>query len=114
MGCPLPAPHDHKRTKGSRQGWVSLLSGTFTIETSLKAREDRARRVLAKYGYVLRKTPARSWLRQYYGPGYMIVEIHRNLVVSGCGSRPYQDRIEGIERYAFKPLPRQQTPGARP
>ncbi len=78
------------------------------MEASLKIREDRARRALAKRGYILRKTPARSWLRQYYEPGYMIIEANRNLVVSGCGQREYEDNIEQVEWFAFERLPAQE------
>lgn len=60
-----------------------------------KSRENRARRALAKLGLSLRKTPARSWLRTYYGPGYMV--LSGGTVVSGCASREYSDRLEDVE-----------------
>jgi hypothetical protein len=60
------------------------------MEASVKNREDRARRALANRGYVLRKTPARSWLRQHYEPGYVIVDQWTNTAVSGCCEREYE------------------------
>ncbi len=65
-----------------------------------KIREDRARRTLARNGYRLRKTPARSWLRQAYGPGYMIIDNARNFVVSGCTAYEYSDTLEDVEAFA--------------
>ena len=52
---------------------------------SEKIREDRQRRRLARAGYALAKTPARSWLRAEYGPGYEIMQ--GNTVVAGCSQR---------------------------
>lgn len=49
---------------------------------ALKVREDRARRRLAREGYLLRKDRARSWNVDHQG-GYMIVEADRNLIVAG-------------------------------
>lgn len=68
-----------------------------------KTREDRVRRALSKRGYILKKTPARSWQRESFGVGYMIVEANRNFVVSGCTSRPYSDDLEDVEAFAFAP-----------
>lgn len=79
------------------------------MEASVKVREDRVRRALAKRGYILRKTPARSWLRQHYGPGYMIIEAHRNRIVSGCRHHAYEDNIEQVERFAFDHLPAEEA-----
>jgi len=79
------------------------------MEAYLKSREDRVRRALAKRGYVLRKTPARSWLRQYYGLGYMIIKAYGNLIVSGCGSRGYEAKIEQVEWLTFEHLPAKQA-----
>ncbi|RUW58361.1 hypothetical protein EOA16_28030 [Mesorhizobium sp. M7A.F.Ca.US.008.03.1.1] len=62
-----------------------------------KSREDNARRRLSKHGFRLRKTPARSWLRAYYGPGYMITE--NNTVVRGCHGREYTDTLADVESY---------------
>jgi hypothetical protein len=88
--------------------------GTFAVEGSLmeeclKVREDRVRCALIKRGYLLRKTPARSWLRQHYGPGYMIIEADRNLVVSGYRRRAYEDDIEHAEWFAFERPPAEET-----
>lgn len=63
----------------------------------IKRREDRARRQLARMGYRLNKTPTRSWLRAYYGPGYMILD--GNTVVSGCFGREYSDTLERVEEF---------------
>jgi hypothetical protein len=71
------------------------------MEVSEKKREDRARRALAKHGLILKKTPSRSWLRQHYGPGYMIID-YRNCVISGACNREYEDTLEHIEWYAFE------------
>jgi hypothetical protein len=57
-------------------------------------------RVLAKNGYRLCKTPSRSWLRSYYGTGCMIVD-QNNCVVSGCGSREYQDNLSQVEDFCL-------------
>jgi hypothetical protein len=67
-------------------------------EPSIKMREDRARRALAKHYYHLRKTPSRSWLRQYYDPGYMIMD-RTNTVREGCYSREYQATLERVEEF---------------
>ncbi len=62
-----------------------------------KIREDRQRRRFTKASYHLRKTPARSWLRQYYGAGYMI--LLNNFVVDGCGQRAYMMTLEEVEAF---------------
>ncbi len=64
-----------------------------------KIREDRLRRRLAKTGYRLAKTPSRSWLRQEFGVGYMVVS-DRNFVHEGCWSRPYEATLEQAEAFA--------------
>lgn len=74
------------------------------MPASEKNREDRVRRALAKHDYVLKKTPARSWLREYYGPGYMIID-DSNTVVEGCSSRGYESDLERVEWFAFEYLP---------
>ena len=74
-----------------------------------EVREDRVRRVLAKRGYILRKTPARSWLRQFYEPGYRIIEVARDLLVSDSGDCEYQDDIEQVGWFAFELLPAEQS-----
>lgn len=67
---------------------------------STKIREDRLRRLLTKHDHKLLKTPARSWFREYYGPGYMIINTLNNTIVSGCYWREYQDTLEGAEAFA--------------
>lgn len=64
-----------------------------------KSRENRVRRQLARQGYALKKTPARSAYRQWYGPGYMIVD-ERNVVISGAINRPYSDSLADVGAYA--------------
>jgi hypothetical protein len=54
--------------------------------------------MLAKLDYRLSKTPARSWLRPYYGPGYQV--LRNNYVVAGCGSCKYRMSIEEVEDFA--------------
>lgn len=70
------------------------------MSTNEKSREDRVRRILAKRGLRLEKTPARSWLRHHYPIGYMIVRD--NCVVEGCGSRPYQATLADIEAFMVR------------
>jgi hypothetical protein len=67
-------------------------------EPSIKVREDRARRALAKHDYCLRKTPSRSWLREYYGPGYMIID-QSNTVRAGSSSRQYDANLKDVEEF---------------
>lgn len=74
--------------------------GTVAM-TSEKNREDRVRRALAKDGYRLCKTPARSWRRECHGVGYMIVDETNN-VVSGSGAMPFSDTLEDVEAFAFQ------------
>ncbi|WP_104823106.1 hypothetical protein [Rhizobium sp. NXC24] len=66
-----------------------------------KIREDRVRRALKKRGMRLAKTPSRSWLRDYYGPGYMIIDTTLNAVVSGGSNRAYSDSLEDVEDFTF-------------
>lgn len=67
--------------------------------TPEKIREDRVRRALAKDGYRLHKTPARSWRREHFGVGYMIVEVDRNFAVSGYSPVPYSDSLDEVEEF---------------
>jgi hypothetical protein len=84
-----------------------------------KIREDRLRRSLNKLEHRLEKTPARSWLREHYGPGYQVVDL-TNTVVFGCWNRQYQATLDEVEAFALKlqtkakasDIP-QQNPGAR-
>lgn len=68
--------------------------------TTEKIREDRVRRALIRAGYMLKKTPARSWRREHVGIGYMIVDLN-NCVVSGGTLQPYSDTLEDVEAFAF-------------
>lgn len=72
-----------------------------TYTPSEKTRESRARRALAKLGYRLHKTPARSWLRSHYGAGYMITE--NNCIVAGCYNHEYEITLTKVEDFARKP-----------
>ena len=72
--------------------------GAMSDEPSIRVREDRARRALARYRHRLHKTPARSWLRKY-GPGYMIVEAYTNTVVMGATNRAYTATLEDVEGF---------------
>jgi hypothetical protein len=69
---------------------------------TIKIREDRARRALAKGGYRLCKTPSRSWLRSYYGPGYEIYDDRNNLVAGNYDKR-YALKLEQVEDFAKQP-----------
>jgi hypothetical protein len=71
----------------------------MTKEVSEKTREDRVCRELVKHGLALIKIPSRFWLRDFYAPGYMILE--GNIVVSGVYQRQYEDTLEHVEWYAF-------------
>ena len=67
-------------------------------EKALEAREARLRRQLAKLNdYRLEKTPARSYLRRWFGVGYQIVS--QNIVVAGCGSRQFMMSLEDVEGF---------------
>lgn len=67
---------------------------------SEKIREDRLRRKLISSGYRLKKTPARSSLRELHGIGYMIVDDERNFVVYGHSPMEFAGTLEGAEDYA--------------
>lgn len=60
--------------------------------------ERRLRRKLSKYGYRLRKTPARSWMRQYYSPGFIITD-QSNTVCFGCWTREYEATLEDVTEF---------------
>ena len=70
------------------------------IEEPLKKREDRARRALARGGYAMRKTPARSWECKYFAPGYHVYREYTNTTVLGAGNRLYSATIEDVEAFA--------------
>lgn len=67
---------------------------------AIKVREDRLRRKLISSGHRLRKTPARSSLREVHGIGYMIVDNERNYVVYGYSPMEFAGTLEGAEDYA--------------
>lgn len=75
------------------------------MQDTIKIREGRARRALAKRGYAVRKTPARSGLRTTYDVGYMIIEIRRNLTVLGASSRAYEASLEDVEEFVSRLSP---------
>lgn len=91
--------HIHRSTPVRGKG--GILNRENLAMSDEKIREDRIRRALAKRGYLLRKTPARSWLRQHYGVGYMIVDANRDTVISGCSAQPYSDSLDDVETFAF-------------
>jgi hypothetical protein len=76
------------------------------MEKTLKIREDRCRRALAKRGYVLRKTPARSWQRKHFDPGYMIVDAYTNTVAEGACEREFDADLARVEWFTFEHLDR--------
>jgi hypothetical protein len=78
--------------------------------TKGKTREDRVRRELGKGGLALSKMPSRFWLRDFYYPGYMILE--GNVVVSGASQRKYEDTLQHVEWYAFERLANHVNNGA--
>jgi hypothetical protein len=71
------------------------------MSDSTKIHEDRLRRALYKRGFRLCKTPARSWLRKHYGPGYIIVDW-TNTVREGCCSRAYEATLEDVEAFIVR------------
>jgi len=71
--------------------------GTVAMTTE-KYRENRVRRLLARKGFRLNKSPSRSTYRQWFGSGYMIVD-DRNCVVSGATNRPYSDSLADVEAF---------------
>jgi hypothetical protein len=68
-------------------------------ELSIRLREDRARRALAKYDYRLFKTPARSSLRKLYDPGYMIVAYNNSVALGAGTTRAYEATLEDVEAF---------------
>jgi hypothetical protein len=74
--------------------------GPVAMEISLKVREARVRRALAKHDFRLAKTPSRSWLRRHYETGYMVINAN-GFVVAGCANRAFQATIEDVEEFAF-------------
>ena len=54
--------------------------------------ESTIRRRLRAKGLRLEKAPARHWTRDWYGPGYMVID-DRNMVVLGASRRPYDGTL---------------------
>lgn len=104
FGLGITAPgldcHQQIDLPGPSQRLAPFVSKDTVAMLTDKIREDRIRRRLDKIGYRLCKTPARSWLRAEYGPGYMIVD-HTNTVRLGCGGREYQATLADAEAFAF-------------
>jgi hypothetical protein len=71
------------------------------MSDSVKVREQRVRRALAKSGMRLRKAPPRSQERMQYGPGYMVVDERDNIREGGFG-RPYEADLRRVEWFAFE------------
>lgn len=65
-----------------------------------KAREAHLRKTLRKYGYSLKKTPARHKSREVHGVGYMVIEDYRNLCVIGATHWPYDASLDEVEEFA--------------
>lgn len=55
--------------------------------------ENTIRRRLRAKGLRLEKTPSRHWTRDWYGPGYMVID-DRNMVVLGASQRPYDGTLD--------------------
>ena len=72
------------------------------MESITKSRENRARRQLSRMGYRLEKTPARSWQRDHYPPGYMILQ--GGIVVEGGSSRRWEATLEQVETFTASAL----------
>ncbi len=66
---------------------------------NLSTRESAARRSLQKQGYSLRKTPARSIERDWYGVGYMVIDAS-NTVVLGATHHAYDGTLHEVEAFA--------------
>lgn len=66
---------------------------------NLSTRESAVRRSLKKQGYSLHKTPARSYLRDWYGAGYMVVDAS-NTVVLGATHHAYDGTLDEVEAFA--------------
>lgn len=63
--------------------------------------ESAIRRALSKAGLRLQKTPPRHPSRDWYGPGYMVVD-NRNTVVLGATSRPWDATLMEVEAFAAR------------
>jgi hypothetical protein len=76
-----------------------------------KTREDRVRRALSKVGHRLCKTPARSWQRAHYPPGYMVVNGN-NTAIAGANARlrPPWNTSSGSSSNIYCPSSRRAIP----
>ncbi|MEX0405529.1 hypothetical protein ABGN05_07655 [Aquibium sp. LZ166] len=65
-----------------------------------KSRENRIRRRFRMEGYRLRKTPARSSLREHFGTGYLVLDSD-GLGVLGFdySFNPYSATLEEVEEF---------------
>lgn len=61
----------------------------------LRKRERRLRRALARLGYKLKKTPARSYVRRYCA-GYQIIDQNDHLLY-GDRRREHQATLDELE-----------------
>lgn len=74
------------------------------MDHSNKTEENRLRRLLARTGHCLQKTPSRSWLREHYGVGYMVTRD--NVVRLGCLHHAYNANLQDVAKFASsQPLP---------
>lgn len=64
--------------------------------------EPMLRRRLAKAGYGLKKTPARSKDRELYGVGYMVFDRATNMVVLGATHRRCDASLEDVVDFAAR------------
>lgn len=60
--------------------------------------EAIVRRALSKRDYLLRKTPSRHWTREYYGTGYMVLDINNNIVL-GAFQREYEATLTDVQNW---------------
>ncbi|WAC25753.1 hypothetical protein [Ancylobacter sp. SL191] len=67
--------------------------------SSLKVRENKLRRHLARHNHRLEKTPSRHWSKSFYGAGYMVIENYTNSVALGCFHQPYDATLEQAEAF---------------
>ena len=71
------------------------------MDNDEKVRENRARRVLSRRGFVLYKSRRRDKNAPDYG-GYMICEDYSNIVVSGCTNFAYSDSLVDVEAFILR------------
>ena len=68
------------------------------MDTSSKVRENKARRVLDRRGYVLYKSRRRDPHAIDYG-GYMIADSQTQAVVAGADPRAFSLTLEDVEAF---------------